>query len=102
MDKYGKDGKEIKYTVDESPVADYAKTVKGFDITNTYSGGPSTNDPGGPGKPGGPSNPKTDDESNLALWLTVLVLSAVALTMLLILARRKRREEEAMFARGLL
>ena len=95
MDKYDKDGKEIVYTVDEAPVEHYSKTVSGFDIFNIYRpDGPGT--PGTPGKPGKPgaNGPRTDDLSNLALWLTLMGLSLVALITLFIFAwRRKRRDE---------
>ena len=96
MDKYDKDGKEIVYTVDESPVAGYGKTVKGFDITNTYSAGGAG--PGGPGGPG--STPKTDDTSNLTLWLGLMASSTVGLAaLMIILVWRKRREREKIMGR---
>ncbi|AXI27395.1 collagen-binding protein [Gemella sp. ND 6198] len=36
LDKYNKDGKEIKYTVDEEVVEFYEKTVDGFNLTNKH------------------------------------------------------------------
>ena len=45
-----KAGKDIIYTITENPVSYYATTVKGYDITNTYTPGknvvPTTNLPG--------------------------------------------------------
>ena len=105
MDKFDKDGKVIKYTVDEAPIENYVQKVNGFNITNTYT--PGANKPGGPGrsggpgKPGGPSNPKTDDENNLALWLTLMGFSLAGLVLLIILAVRRKRREEEIMRRGL-
>ena len=43
MDKYGADGHEIAYTVDETPIAGYTKAISGtaatgFTVTNTITG----------------------------------------------------------------
>lgn len=39
LDKYDAQGREIKYTVDEAFVPEYFKSVDGYSITNTYTGG---------------------------------------------------------------
>ena len=91
-------GKEIKYTVDETQVENYVKTIDGFNLINTYSPGGKPSEPGGPGEP---NKPNTGDESNLALWLTLMSLSVVGLAVMiviLIIRRKKRREEEKRFA----
>jgi len=72
LPKYNKDGKEITYTVDEARFEDYVKTMDGYNLINTYKPGGNTDDPD-PGKP--ISLPKTDDNGNLALWLTLMALS---------------------------
>ena len=36
LDKYDRNGNEIKYTVDESEVEKYTKQINGYDIVNTY------------------------------------------------------------------
>ena len=43
LDKYGADGHEIAYTVDETPIAGYTKAISGtaatgFTVTNTITG----------------------------------------------------------------
>jgi len=76
LPKYDGEGREIKYTVDEARLEDYVKTVDGYNLINTHKSGGSTDDPD-PGKPTRP--PDTDDESNLALWLTIAGLSFAAL-----------------------
>ena len=37
LDKYDRNGNEIKYTVDESEVEKYTKQINGYDIVNTYT-----------------------------------------------------------------
>ena len=87
-------GKEIKYTVDEAEVAGYIKTVDGWNLINTFIALPGTDDPGRPG-------PKTDDESNLVLWLILMALSLAGLAAVVVISitrRKKRREEEIRFS----
>jgi hypothetical protein len=95
LPKYDAAGKEIKYTVDEAQVDGYIKTVDGWNLINTYSPG---GEPGEPGQP--PDGPNTGDESNLALWLTLMALSLAglaAVVLLLIKLKKRRKKEEAMF-----
>jgi|GEM_PF-1227560 len=104
LPKINAQGKEIKYTMDEAQIENYVKTIDGFSLINTYSPSSKPGEPGEPGEPGGPgepSKPQTDDKSNLALWLTLTILSAggfAALVVLISIARRKRREEEKRFS----
>jgi len=91
--------REIKYTVDEAAIENYVKTVDGFNLINTYCP-----DGGTPGKPGPGTPPKTDDESNLALWLTLMGLSLGGLAAVIIISIkwRKRREEELLMFSSLM
>lgn len=52
LPKFDKNGKEIIYTIDESIVSGYTKTIDGYDIKNTYK------EPGDDNK-----DPNIDDES---------------------------------------
>jgi len=89
LPKYNGD-KEITYTVDEARFEDYIKTVDGYNITNTYKLGANTDDTNS-GDSG--SLPRTDDSGNLALWMTIMVLSLGGLAAVIIIPRRKRREK---------
>ena len=40
LPKFAADGHEIVYTVDEAPVKDYNKQIRGYDLINTYIGTP--------------------------------------------------------------
>ena len=55
LDKYDRNGNEIKYTVDESEVEKYTKQVNGYDIVNTYT-------------PDNPPTPETVDISGTKTW----------------------------------
>ena len=73
--KYDLNGNAIVYTVDEEYVRDYNKSISGFDITNTHiSAGDSY-------YYGGTSDiPRTGDDSNVRLWLILMILSLIGLT----------------------
>ena len=91
LPKYNRNGREITYTVDEARFEDYAKTVDGYNLINTYSPGSNTGDPDF-GLPGG-SPPKTDDTGNLALWLILMAASLGGLFVIIIFLRRRRGEK---------
>jgi len=89
LPKYGKDGGEIAYAVDEARFEDYVKMVDGYNLTNIYMPGHNTDEPWPPGvRP-----PKTDDTGNLPLWLALMGVSLAGLAAVMIILRRKRREE---------
>ena len=94
VDKYAADGHEIKYSVDEAQIKDYYKSIDGFDITNTYW--PDTN-PGKPPQTGGNpppgDSPKTGDDSNLALWASLMGVSLAGLIFMTIytVGQKKRK-----------
>jgi len=92
LPKYGKNGRDITYTVNEARFEDYVKMVDGYNLTNIYMPGRNTDEPWPPGTSGG-SLPKTDDNSNLTLWLALMGASLFGLTLVSITQRRKRREE---------
>jgi hypothetical protein len=98
LDKSGMDGREIVYTVDEEAVPGYVKKVDGYNIHNTGTARDErAPDPKlaeeAPGagiyKPGYEA-PKTSDDSNIPLWLTVMALSLISLAVLIYIARKKR------------
>lgn len=108
--KYTKAGKEIRYTVDEADVADYSKKITGYDITNTYVGTSTPEqpvDPSQPTEPTTPTNPstpstdqskpttpskppKTGDEFPLMLWLILGAVGLCGLVTMLVLLHKTR------------
>ena len=90
LDQY-KDGKEIKYTVEEEAVAGYTSSISGdaasgFTITNIQN----QPKPKTPDQPNTPSKaPKTGDLGNLPLYGAGLLLAVVAV--LILIARRRRQ-----------
>ena len=111
LPKYGA-GQKIVYTIDELKVQDYTTEVKGYDITNRYSPAvtptpsptptpvPTTIPTDSPApsytpaptaKPG--TNPQTGDESNIALWaaMGLVSIAAAAGAVLLIKKRGKAK-----------
>jgi hypothetical protein len=68
LPKHDEAGKEITYTVNESTVPNYKKTVKVYNITNTFVS---------PDYPG--DIPKTGDSSNLWLWVFLMFSSLTGL-----------------------
>lgn len=100
LPKYGGDGKEIIYTIDEEKVPGYQKTVDGYDLINTYD----PNDPDGPnggsGSSGGSGNPddpngsggyQTGDNRNIWPWMLCMLLSLAALAAAQRLKTKRRR-----------
>jgi hypothetical protein len=83
------------WTVDEINVpAGYAKAVSGsvssgFFITNTKQEPPST--PGEPTSPPSPAVPKTEDTSNMLLWVTLIACSFFGLIAVFFFALKTRR-----------
>jgi len=92
LPKYGKEGKQVAYTVNEARMEDYVKMVDGYNLANTYMPGRNTDEPFPPGTHGG-NPPKTDDNSNPALWLAFMGASLFGLALVIIILRRKQREE---------
>lgn len=88
--KYTSTGEVIEYEIDEEAVKDYRKTVKGYDLTNTYTGTPDTSNE--PNKPTGsttPSRPpKTGDEFNLTLWCVLMGVGLDGFLLMLLLLRK--------------
>lgn len=92
VDKYAEDGHEIVYTVDEARIYNYSKKIDGYNIHNTYHSGTNTDDPNGPanpGTPGDPNAPQTGDNSNVILWLILMISSFIGLVVTIILRKRK-------------
>lgn len=87
LPKYGLDGREIAYTVNEARFADYVKAVDGYSLTNIYMPGRNTDEP----YPPGASGPKTDDGSHPAFWAAMMGVSLLGLALAVVLPRRKRR-----------
>lgn len=76
--KYREDGETvIHYTVDEANVPYYTCKIDGYNITNTFKGMDYPGD-----------SPKTGDNSNMTLWVILMLASAATLTILLITNKR--------------
>ena len=91
------DGHEIKYTILEDDIEGYTSKISGsagngYTVTNTKKETPET-DPKKPTTPTTRSSdtPKTGDESNIALWTLILLISG---GLLLFLFFRKRKNSE--------
>jgi len=98
--------------VDEQNISNYKKTVNGFSLHNTYDPNASNNpndpndpnrptdpndpnrpyDPNDPNGPNGP-NPKTGDESNMAMWTIMMVLSFIGLVSLMVYGKKRGKKE---------
>jgi len=96
LDKYAEDGHEIVYTVNEARFEDYRKWVIGYDIINEYSPGDNTDDiPDVPPPFGAPDDgPKTGDDSNIQLWIALLVTSVVLLLLTVIFYKCKSNKNQ--------
>lgn len=81
LPKYNGTGGEILYTVDETGVEDYEKTIEGYDMINTYRPH-TTPEPSDPG-----TTPPTGDNSNPRLWFMLMLLSG---GMLVVLGRKRK------------
>jgi pilin isopeptide linkage protein/LPXTG-motif cell wall-anchored protein len=81
LPKFDQNGEIINYTVDEANVANYTHTVNGTDITNTYLG---TDYPG--------DSPKTGDNSNMLIWILVMLLSLAGLIFTLNLNNKQKNK----------
>ena len=83
LDKYDQQGREITYTVTETPVEGYTTTYEGYDIINSYT----------PEKPEVPEentlSPKTGDSSNIMLWGGLALLAGFSAVMTVVIRRRK-------------
>lgn len=83
LDKYDQQGREITYTVTETPVEGYTTTYEGYDIINSYT----------PEKPEVPEentpSPKTGDSSNIMLWGGLALLAGFAAVLTVVIRRRK-------------
>ena len=109
VDKYAEDGHEIVYTVDESVIYNYRKwvivTTDGYNIINEYSPGDNTEDIPDVPPPLGPPDegpdvpytrdfpedgPKTNDDSNMQLWIMLIVAGSIGLLAVLIIMNSKR------------
>ncbi len=86
--KYGVDGREVVYTVDETSVEGYRKRVVGYDLYNTHSSVPGPDeDP--------PDSPGTGDLTDVQLWLCIMLFSALALILMALgLAVRRYQAEK--------
>jgi pilin isopeptide linkage protein len=100
LPKFRADGSVANYTVDEDQPANYTKEINGYDLINTYKSDTSTKPgPDGPGKgspndksaPGGQKSPRTDDSSNLLIWLILLLIDSCALIITVCVSRRGSR-----------
>ncbi len=89
LPKTDENGEDYAYTIDEDEVEYYAPTYRegSFDITNTFVGEEGAEHPtSGPEKGG--DTPKTGDNSNIALWLALLV---AALACIVVGLRMRKR-----------
>ena len=94
LQKY-KNGVEIKYTISEDDVEGYTSKISGdaesgYTVTNTKKETQETD----PKKPTTPTvrssnSPKTGDNSNIALWAVIMLISGGLL--LFLFYRRRRR-----------
>ena len=77
-------GYEVTKTGDTGTIA--ADTTAKADFTNKKDAAPVTP----PDKPGDPGTPKTGDDSNIALWISLLLASFIGMTACIVLFRKKR------------
>lgn len=83
LPKYDKQGKEITYTIDETDIKNYKKSIKGFDVTNTHkSAWPGGNIYG--------KSPSSGEFTKLSMWLWILVLSALAMRITIFFKPKKQ------------
>ena len=77
-------GYEVTKTGDTGTIA--ADTTAKADFTNKKDAAPVTP----PDKPGDPGTPKTGDDSNIALWISLLLTSFIGMMACIVLFRKKR------------
>lgn len=82
MPKFGGDGKEINYSIDELSVSGYGKYVSGNNLINTF------------GYKDGQTPTKTGQDSKLLLWIVIMGASLVMLTVTFIWGRRRKKNDE--------
>ncbi|MDR0287135.1 MAG: Cna B-type domain-containing protein [Clostridiales bacterium] len=81
LDKYDAQGNEIAYTIDEIKQPGYTKQVNGYNVKNTYN--PNDSDKPGSWPPRNPTKgPNTGDDSNLNLYITLMIFSSFGLILL--------------------
>jgi pilin isopeptide linkage protein len=101
LPKYDANGNEITYTVNESAVPGYIKTINGYNLQNEHDdtdvpddnvpGDPFPHEPDGPGKP---NVPKTGDNSEPLMWAALLAVSAAAIAVIVIVQLVRRHREK--------
>ena len=80
LPKYRDGGVKIVYTINQQVIAYYTPTVKGYNITNTYTpSDPPPFNPPGPPHYYPPNYPKTGDDSNIGAWMIPFAVSGAAL-----------------------
>ena len=83
--------REIAYTVSEEPTVGYTMRVDGHNITNTFN-------PNDPQIPPSWNIPKTGDDSNMILWISLMIGSGALLAVVILVYRKsqnvKKRENE--------
>ena len=92
LPKY-KDGKEIKYTIEEEAVKGYITNIegdqeKGFSINNVIEDKPNPSPTPTPDAPKVPNKPNTADHTNVQLW-NIIFLASVGMLCVLLKYRRK-------------
>ena len=98
LPKYS-DGKEIQYTITEETIKDYTTTItgdvsSGFTITNTHTPElPPKEEPKSPVPDTSTkyTPPKTGDNTNIGLWISLLTISTLLSFSLLFFLRRQRK-----------
>ena len=84
LDKY-RNGKEIKYTIQEEKVADYETKISGYNITNTHK--PRKPKIPEPSKKETPKKPETGDGNSLAGYMAIM--TGTLLASLILLKKKK-------------
>ena len=79
MPKYDAQGKEIIYRIDEVKVDGYGKYLSGYDITNTF------------GYLDHQTPPKTGEESNILMYLALMLVSGGLLAAVVIVGRKNKK-----------
>ncbi len=93
--KADNDGKEITYTVTEDAVKGYNSKItgdaaSGYVVTNTHTSKPEEPKSPDKPKPSNPGSPKTGDDTNLGLWLSLMGGSLSGILAIAFAGKRKR------------